>query len=305
MRISTHQIQLSMLDNLQHGFGEYARLDRQISTQKRILQPSDDPVGSVQLLGLQKEQVAMAQYQKNIANAKSQLSQGELQLDTMTNMLMRLRELTQTAANGSLSEGDRKAVASEVAIIKDGLLDLVNARNESGSSLFSGSKVDETALVKVTDPKDTDFGGYRYKGDHLVREVGIAKGVTVGLNQTADQLFLQPDDFFKRLDSMVKAINDAAPDAIDQARGMLDRSQTLQDNISQAVSTIGARINLLDQIDESHAEKGVYSKEVSNQIESLDYAEAATRQAHVLMALQVQQQAFAKVNGLSLFNYMP
>ncbi|MCF5898026.1 lateral flagellar hook-associated protein LfgL [Aeromonas veronii] len=305
MRISTHQIQLSMLDNLQHGFGEYARLDRQISTQKRILQPSDDPVGSVQLLGLQKEQVAMAQYQKNIANAKSQLSQGELQLDTMTNMLMRLRELTQTAANGSLSEGDRKAVASEIAIIKDGLLDLVNARNESGSSLFSGSKVDETALVKVTDPKDTDFGGYRYKGDHLVREVGIAKGVTVGLNQTADQLFLQPDDFFKRLDSMVKAINDAAPDAIEQARGMLGRSQTLQDNISQAVSTIGARINLLDQIDESHAEKGVYSKEVSNQIESLDYAEAATRQAHVLMALQVQQQAFAKVNGLSLFNYMP
>ncbi|WP_139709648.1 lateral flagellar hook-associated protein LfgL [Aeromonas allosaccharophila] len=305
MRISTNQIQLSMLDNLQHGFGEYARLDRQISTKKRILQPSDDPVGSVQLLGLHKEQSAMAQYQKNIANAKSQLSQGELQLDTMTNMLMRLRELTQTAANGSLSDVDRKAVASEVAIIKDGLLDLANARNESGSSLFTGSKVDQTALVKVTDPTAADFGSYKYNGDGLVRDISIANGVTVGLNQTADQLFLQPDDFFKRLDSMVTAINAAAPDAVDQARAMLGRSQTLQDNISQAVSTIGARINLLDQIDESHAEKGVYSKEVSNQIESLDYAEAATRQAHVLMALQVQQQAFAKVNGLSLFNYMP
>ncbi|WP_429020042.1 lateral flagellar hook-associated protein LfgL [Aeromonas allosaccharophila] len=305
MRISTNQIQLSMLDNLQQGFGEYARLDRQISTQKRILQPSDDPVGSVQLLGLQKEQVAMAQYQKNIANAKSQLSQGELQFETMTNMLMRLRELTQTAATGSLSDADRKAVASEVAIIKDGLLDLANARNESGSSLFTGSKVDQTALVKVTDPTAADFGSYKYNGDGLIRDVSIANGVTVGLNQTADQLFLKPDDFFKRLDSMVKAINDAAPDAVDQARAMLGRSQTLQDSISQAVSTIGARINLLDQIDESHAEKGVYSKEVSNQIESLDYAEAATRQAHVLMALQVQQQAFAKVNGLSLFNYMP
>lgn len=305
MRISTNQIQLSMLDNLQQGFGEYAKLDRQISTQKRILQPSDDPVGSVQLLGLQKEQVAMAQYQKNIANAKSQLSQGELQFETMTNMLMRLRELTQTAATGSLSDADRKAVASEVAIIKDGLLDLANARNESGSSLFTGSKVDQTALVKVTDPTAADVGSYKYNGDGLIRDVSIANGVTVGLNQTADQLFLQPDDFFKRLDSMVTAINAAAPDAVDQARAMLGRSQTLQDNISQAVSTIGARINLLDQIDESHAEKGVYSKEVSNQIESLDYAEAATRQAHVLMALQVQQQAFAKVNGLSLFNYMP
>ncbi|PKQ72829.1 flagellar hook-associated protein [Aeromonas sobria] len=299
MRISTNQIQLSMLDNLQHGFGEYARLDRQISTNKRILQPSDDPVGSVQLLGLHKEQSAMAQYQKNIANAKSQLSQGELQLDTMTNMLMRLRELTQTAANGSLSEDDRKAVASEVVIIKEGLLDLANARNESGSSLFSGSKVDQTALVK------TATGDYVYQGDNLVREVSIAKGVTVGLNQTADQLFLTPDDFFKRLDSMVTAIDAAAPDAADQARAMLDRNATLQDNISQMVSSIGARINLLDQVDEGHAEKSIYSQEVSNQIESLDYADAVTKQAHVLMALQVQQQAFAKVNGLSLFNYMP
>ncbi|KRW55430.1 flagellar hook-associated protein [Aeromonas allosaccharophila] len=305
MRISTNQIQLSMLDNLQHGFGEYARLDRQISSNKRILQPSDDPVGSVRLLGLKKEQVAMEQYQKNIANAKSQLSQGEIQLESMTNMLMRLRELTQTAANGSLSEDDRRAVATEAAIIKDGLFDLANARNESGSSLFTGSKVDQPALVKVTDPADPDFGSYKYKGDSLVREVSIANGVTVELNQTADKLFIDNGDFFKQLDSMVAAMESGAPDAADQARGMLDRSKVLQDDISQMVSTIGARMNLLDQVDEGHAEKGVYSKEVSNQIESLDYASAVTQQAHVLMALQVQQQAFAKVNGLSLFNYMP
>lgn len=299
MRISTNQIQLSMLDNLQHGFGEYARLDRQISANKRILQPSDDPVGSVRLLGLKKEQVAMEQYQKNIANAKSQLSQGEQQLETMTNMLMRLRELTQTAATGSLSEDDRRAVASETAVIKEGLLDLANARNESGSSLFAGSQVSKTAIVK------TPAGDYQYQGDALIREVSIAKGVTVGLNQTADQMFIQNGDFFKQLDTMVNAMENDAPDAAEQARNMLDRSKTLQDDISQMVSTIGARINLLDQVDEGHAEKGVYSKEVSNQIESLDYASAATQQAHMLMALQVQQQAFAKVNGLSLFNYMP
>lgn len=299
MRISTNQIQLSMLDNLQYGFGEYARLDRQISSNKRILQPSDDPVGSVQLLGLKKEQVAMEQYQKNIANAKSQLSQGEIQLESMTNMLMRLRELTQTAATGSLSEDDRRAIATEVGVIKEGLFDLANARNESGSSLFAGSQVNQTTLVKNAS------GDYVYQGDALVREVSIAKGVTVGLNQTADKLFIDNGDFFKQLDTMVAAIESRAPDAADQARSMLDRSKVLQDDISQMVSTIGARMNLLDQVDEGHTEKGTYSKEVSNQIESLDYASAVTQQAHVLMALQVQQQAFAKVNGLSLFNYMP
>lgn len=129
--------------------------------------------------------------------------------------------------------------------------------------------------------------------------------MTVGLNHTADSLFIQGGDFFKQLDDLVTLLESSTGDTNAEAGAMLDRSQLLQDEISQMVSGIGARINLLDQIDESHAEKTIYSKEVSNQIESLDYAEAVTKQAHVLMALQVQQQAFAKVNGLSLFNYIP
>lgn len=298
MRISTNQVQLGMLGNLQRGLGEYAHLDRQIAANKRILQPSDDPVGSVRLLGLHKEQSAMAQYQKNIANAKSQLAQGEIQLDSMTNMLMRLRDLTQAAANDSMSAEDRRAAASEMAIIKEGLLDLANARNESGSSLFAGSQINKTTMVKEAD------GSYSYQGDSLVREVTIANGVTIGLNQTADKLFIEDGDFFAQLDEMVAALEGGDPDAGDKARSMLDRSLILQDDISAMISNIGARINLLDQVDESHAEKGIYSKELSNQIESLDYAEAATKQAHIMMALQVQQQAFVKVNSLSLFNYM-
>lgn len=37
---------------------------------------------------------------------------------------------------------------------------------------------------------------------------------------------------------------------------MLDRSKVLQDDISQMVSTIGARMNLLDQVDEGMPRKG-------------------------------------------------
>ncbi len=91
MRISTNQLSASMLTNLQKGYSDYAELGNQIASGKRITQPSDDPIGSVQLLGLKKEQAAMTQYQKNIANAKSQLSQAEIQLDTMTNLVSRLR----------------------------------------------------------------------------------------------------------------------------------------------------------------------------------------------------------------------
>ncbi|ENY71404.1 flagellar hook-associated protein FlgL [Aeromonas diversa] len=300
MRVSSNQIQINMLDNLQQGFREYGRLDRQIATGKRILQPSDDPIGSVRLLGLQKEQASMEQYQKNIFNAKTQLSQAEVQLDSMTNLLMRARDLTELAATGSLTYEDRQGVAQELASLRDGLLDFANARNEAGSSLFAGSQVDKKTLVK-----DAATGSYLYQGDSLAREVAVGKGVMVTVNETADRLFTAHGDYFKQLDDFIKVLETETGSVNAQAGAMLDRSKVLQDDIGAMQGRIGARVNLLDQVDSAHTEMKTYSKEVSNQIASLDYAEAATQQSHVLMALQVQQQAFAKINSLSLFNYIP
>lgn len=300
MRVSSNQIQLNMLDNLQQGFREYGRLDRQIATGKRILQPSDDAIGSVRLLGLQKEQASMEQYQKNIFNAKTQLSQAEVQLDSMTNLLMRARDLTELAATGSLAYEDRQGVAQELASLRDGLLDFANARNEAGSSLFAGSQVDKKTLVK-----DVASGNYLYQGDTLAREVAVGKGVMVTVNETADRLFTAHGDYFKQLDDFIQVLETETGSVNAQAGAMLDRNKVLQDDIGSMLGRIGARVNLLEQVDSAHTEMKTYSKEVSNQIASLDYAEAATQQSHVLMALQVQQQAFAKINSLSLFNYIP
>lgn len=299
MRISSSQIQRSVLDNIQTGYADYAKLDRQIVTGKRILQPSDDPIGSVRVLGLHREQAAIGQYQKNIFNAKTQLSQAETQLDSMTSMISRLRELTQIVANDSVSKDDRMGAATELASLRDGLLDLANARNEAGSSMFAGSKVKDTALVKVG-------ADYVYQGDALQREVAIGKGVTVSLNEGADVLFGSgTGSFFGQLDQFITDLQTTPGSVNAQAGSMLDASMKVLDAVSSMTSRIGAKINLLDQLDQTHTEMATYSKEVSNEIESLDYSEATTRQANVLMALQVQQQAFAKINSLSLFNYMP
>ncbi|MGL5949295.1 MAG: flagellar hook-associated protein FlgL [Aeromonas sp.] len=298
MRISTNQIQSNMMRNMQKSYARYAELDQQIATQKRIVKPSDDAVGSVRLMGLAKEQSSIAQWQKNIENANSQLNQGEIQLDSMTNMLLRMDEITQIAANGSVTEDDRQAIASELKVLKQGMLDLANTRNENGSSLFSGSQVDKDAIVQNPD------GSYAYQGDNLEREVTIANGVTVPMNQTADRLFINGGDYFKQLDDMIAAMETGDPTAQDQALAMMERNTTLQNDVSDMVSTIGARMNLLDQVKESHTEKDTYSKELSIQIGSLDFPTAISQQAQVMAALQVQQQAFVKMNDLSLFDYM-
>ena len=85
---------------------------------------------------------------------------------------------------------------------------------------------------------------------------------------------------------------------------MLAQLTSTQSDISSVRSSIGARINTLEQLDSSHSEMKLFSEEVSNEIQSLDYSAAATKMSDVLLALQVTQQSFGKVNNLSLFNYI-
>lgn len=298
MRISTGQIQQTMLASLQENYSQYGKLDMQMASGKRILQPSDDAIGSVQLLSLHKEQTTLGQYQKNISQVTTQLSQDEVQLETMTNMMLRLQDLTQTAANGNYSQGDRQAMAIEMRSLQAGLFDLANGRDENGSYLFSGSEVQKAPVLKDA------AGHYQYQGDSYQRQVAVAHGVTLAANDNAQALFFDGGNFFQQLESFVSVLETASGAVNAEANTMLGQVSTTQENISRVRSGIGARMNTLEQLNASHDEMTLFSKQVSNQIESLDYSAATTQLSNVLQALQVSQQSFAKVNSLSLFNYL-
>ena len=297
MRISSTQINDTMLGSLQTNYSQYGRLQMQIASNKKLLQPSDDPIASVALLGLKKEQASLNQYQKNITQVQNQLSQSEVQLESMTTMMLRLQDLTQTAANDSYSDADRAGIAVEIRSLQEGLIDLANAQDENGSYLFSGSLVDQAPVVK-------DASGYHFQGDTYERQVTVAHGVMITANDNAQALFFASGNFFQQLDDFATQLEAGGSTVNAQATTMLEQIQSTQDNISLVRSGIGARGNTLTQLDTSHDEMRVFSQQVSNELEALDYSEATTQMSETLMALQVTMQSFSKVNSLSLFNYL-
>ena len=299
MRISTGQIQQTMLGSLQSNYSQYGRLQMQMSSGKEILQPSDDPIGSVALLGLKKEQKSLTQYQDNISQVKTQLSQDEVLIGSMTEMLLRVQDLTQTAANGTNGTAELKAFAVELRQIQQGLEDVANSKDENGSYLFSGTKVDQKPVVK-----DLSGSYLGPQGDNLSREVAVAHGVTISANDNASDLFFSSGNFFQQFDTFISALETATGPVSTEANTMLAQLTSTQSDISSVRSSIGARINTLEQLDSSHSEMKLFSEEVSNEIQSLDYSAAATKMSDVLLALQVTQQSFGKVNNLSLFNYI-
>lgn len=297
MRISTGQLQHLMLEGLQQNGATYGRLARQLASGQRILQPSDDPVASVRLQALKREQSALEQYQANIGQARGQLGQGEVQLDGMSTLLLRLRDLTLEAGNGSYGPAERQALVPELQSLRDGLLDLANTRDENGHYLFAGSQVDTPPLVREP------AGSYRYQGDTLVRQISVAKGVTLATVEGADQLFFADGDFLADLDGFIEQLA-SGDEGSGQAANMLERVDGVQSCVSQSLTRIGSRLNRLAQLEQGHADLLLFSRGLGMELGELDYTQAATALSQTQLALQSTQQAFVKVNNLTLFDYL-
>jgi flagellar hook-associated protein 3 FlgL len=183
MRISTIQTFNNGVAGMQRNVSNVARTQEQISSGNRILTPADDPVASVRLLQLEQQQNILGQYDNNLSAAKSSLTQEESTLNSVTNILQRVRELTVQAGNGALSQADRQAIGTELGVREDELLSLMNSRNARGEYLFSGFQGKTAPFARLAD------GSYSYNGDEGSRSLQIASSLDVQINDNGQAVF--------------------------------------------------------------------------------------------------------------------
>ncbi|WP_447747394.1 flagellar hook-associated protein FlgL [Pseudomonas nicosulfuronedens] len=200
MRISTIQAYNNSVGGLQKNYGSVTRTQEQISTGKRILTPADDPVASVRLLQLSQEQSLNDQYKSNITAAKNSLTSEEAILQSVGNVIQRIREIAVEAGNGAQDPSDKNALATELSQREDELLNLLNSKDASGKYLFSGSQGDTQPFVRNPD------GTYSYQGDESQRQVQIASSTLLGISDSGKMLFDDVNNI-NRVDTGAAAAN--------------------------------------------------------------------------------------------------
>lgn len=77
-----------------------------------------------------------------------------------------------------------------------------------------------------------------------------------------------------------------------------------QDSFLEARTSVGARLNALDNQELQNEKFVLDTKTTLSETQDLDYADAISKFQLQSTALQAAQQTFAKVKGLSLFNYL-
>jgi len=86
-------------------------------------------------------------------------------------------------------------------------------------------------------------------------------------------------------------------------RAVIDLDRAL-DNVVGVQSRVGSRLNAIDGQRGLNDELMFQTERMRSSLEDLDFAEAASRLNRELIALQAAQQAYVRVQNLSLFNFM-
>ena len=183
MRITTaHQFNTS-IDNMQRSNVSIDKLQQQISSGKRVLNPSDDPVAAAQILKLERELAQYDKYDINIKVTDRRLTLQESIMDSMRNSLNRVKELVIQGSSGTLSDSDRASVANNMRTEADFMAGLMNTQDSQGEYVFAGSKGNIKPYQQQSD------GSYDYQGDDGQRKIQVSNDLFVPSNDSGQYLF--------------------------------------------------------------------------------------------------------------------
>ncbi len=188
MRISTQQQYLRSIDQMQTSQTKLAHMQNQISSGKRLLKPSDDPVAAAQVVKLNRELAQYDKFDDNINVTRRRLELEDSILGDINTATDRMRELTIKAGGATLNDQDRLSISRELTQLTEYIAGLMNTQDSEGEYLFAGSK-------GTTKPYEALANGrYQYNGDEGQRSIQVGTELYVPSNDSGKYLFDAVDD---------------------------------------------------------------------------------------------------------------
>ena len=141
MRVTNNMLVNNMVYNLNQNLKKLEKLQYQLATGKKFRVPSDDPIGASKSLKFNTDISKLEQYERNVKDALSWMSDTEAALGEIGEVLKRAKELTVDAANGTKTTEDLHKIKEEIDQLKEHLIQIANT-TYAGRHVFSGYKTD-------------------------------------------------------------------------------------------------------------------------------------------------------------------
>jgi flagellar hook-associated protein 3 FlgL len=178
-RITTQMTAQLTISDLQQSLNRLNTTQQELSSGRKINQPSDDPYGTSQALNLNGQLSSLNDYANNVADGTAWAQQATTSLGGIDSMVQRVRELVVQASNGTYKQSDLNASAAEVNQLIDAIKQESNA-SYNGQYIFSGS-------ATSTQPYPTGSAD-QYQGATGNVDRLIGPNTTIAVNADISQL---------------------------------------------------------------------------------------------------------------------
>jgi flagellar hook-associated protein 3 FlgL len=170
---------------------------------------------------------------------------------------------------------------------------------------------DATNYLVVDSTGNVETSGQYVSGSSITVN-GITTTIT-GKPANGDSFTLSPSgsqDLFTTLQNLITTLQTPVADPSDSARFHNSLNRFLSDvdlageSVINSRSRVGARLSALDSQENTNSSFTLSLQTSISDLQDLDYADAISRFNTQLVGLQAAQQAFVKVQNLSLFNFL-
>lgn len=156
MRVTNNMITSNTKSNINANKVLVDKYNTQMTTQKKINKPSDDPVIAIRSLRMQTSLSHIDQYlTNNISDVNSWLDVTDTALGNMKTILTDIRSLCVKGATDTLKEDDRRTILNQLKSLSDQIYAEGNA-DFSGRTVFTGYRTTEQLTFK-TDEETTSY----------------------------------------------------------------------------------------------------------------------------------------------------
>jgi len=301
MKISTSQYFTTMNNLMTEQHGKIAKLQAQLSVGRKNVTPSTDVKATTSSLKLSD---VISKQQDDIANLKNVnagYKEEEAIMMSMSNMMIRMQEISIAARSDTYATSDLDIFAIEVEGYMDDIRGLANSRDSNGHFMFSGTKVTTLPFTKNA------AGTVIYNGNQTEPKLELDTGYKLPLSISGNKLAgvitrgATKIDMFQVMQDFVTALKANNKVGVDTA---IDELKVVSSNLNKNLVDNGLRQNLVGQRRDIGEGKILIYKGLLSDAQDVDYASAITQLSSDMLGLEAAQSTFAKVSQLSLFSFL-
>lgn len=302
MRVPTNSNSQQMVDRISDLSSKQAKLQSQVSTGQRIVNPEDDPAAVGRVLTLQGEQREVSQYSQNATYALDVSNATYSALQSLKTVSDRAGEIA-TLGVGSLNAESNASYATELNELIDQGIQLGNSKLNN-DYLFGGTNLSNAPIERTPTTGDATSVAYMGGTTELSLPIAANSSINPGSSIATNQ---GVTDLLTHMIALRDALNANDATAITAARDAIIGTDTTsgdEDTIVMAISQQGAVQTRIEVTQELYTKRLEDITSLVSGESEIQMPEAITKLNQTSIAYQAALQSTAQIMKISLLDYI-